>query len=127
MRRTQVVYEGETIGQRLGRFVALLGIVFVIALAVIVSQRFSAETLALIVGLLLAGVPLLAVVGLLFFVLIRQGRRPRNEPQQMMMPPIIMQMPQAPQNALPGDGGIWDFGQRQPATAGRSWDVLGED
>ncbi len=125
MRRTQVVYEGDTVGQRLGRFVALLGVIFVVALAVIVSQRFSAETLALIVGLLLAGIPMLAVVGLPFFVLIRQGRRPRNEPQQMTIPPIMLTLPQQPQ-ALPGDGGMWDIPQRDRVSA-RSWDVLGDE
>lgn len=125
MRKTQVVYEGDTIGRRLGRFVALVGVVFAVTGAVVITQRFSAETLALITGLLLAGVPLLAIVGLLFLVLIRQGRRPRNEPQQMMIPPVMLTLPQQPQ-ALPGDGGVWDFPQRERASA-RAWDVLGDE
>lgn len=126
MRRTQVVYEGDSLGQRLGRFVAFIAVLFFGGAGVVAASKFSSETLALIVGLLLAGIPMLAITGLLFFVLIRQGRRQPAQPQQMTIPPIMLTLPQQPQ-ALPGDGGMWDMPQRERAAAARSWDVLGDD
>lgn len=123
--RTETVYRDETpLGARLARFLTLLGIVFVVMLAVIVSQRFNTETLALIVGLVIAGIPLLAIAALFGFIAVKAGSRPRNESQQMTIPPIIMQIPQAPQNALPSD--MWNLPQRQ-TTGARTWDVLGEE
>mgnify|MGYP000420005180 CR=1 FL=1 len=112
--------ERPRLGQRLGRFVTLVGVVF----AVVVVQRLSDDTLALIIGLLLAGVPLLAIIGLLIFVLARRGQR--QPPQQMTIPPIIMQIPQQPQPpALPDYGLPWE-GTMQRA-GGRQWEVIGEE
>lgn len=127
-REREVVYRDETpMGARLTRFVVLLFAVSGIGGGAVIAARFSAETLALVVGLLIAGIPLLAIVALLGYVAVKASTRPRNEPQQMTIPPIIMQIPQAPQNALTDNGGYpWDIPQRQPATT-RTWDVLGED
>ena len=127
MRQVQTVYQGTT-GQRIGRFLALLGIVFVVSLAVIVSQRFSTETLALIVGLLLAGIPLLAIAALLGFIAAKALKR-QQQSSQMMIPPIVMQIPQPHQNAFPGDGGAWDTNdlRQRPGASLRQWDTLGED
>ena len=116
--------ERPRLGQRLGRFVALVGVVFAVVVAVVVVQRLSDDTLALIIGLLLAGVPLLAIIGLLIFVLARRGQR--QPPQQMTIPPIIMQIPQQPQqSALPDYGLPWEgMSQR---TGVRQWEVIGEE
>jgi len=128
-REREVIYKDKTpMGARLARFVVLLFAVAGIGGGAVVAARFSAETLALIVGLLIAGIPLLAIVALLGFLTIKGNGRQRSEPQQMTIPPIIMQIPQAPQNALTNNGlNSWDIPQRQPATAARSWDVIGEE
>ncbi len=116
--------ERPRLGQRLGRFVALVGVVFAVVAAVVVVQRLSDDTLALIIGLLLAGVPLLAIIGLLIFVLAKRGQR--QPPQQMTIPPIIMQLPQQPQQpALPDYGLPWE-GTMQRAGM-RQWEVIGEE
>jgi len=125
MRRVQTTYESEPVGWRFGRFVVLLGVVFAVTGAVVVTQRFQPETLALITGVIIAGIPLLAIVALFGFITLKIASRPRNEPQQMTIPPIIMQLPQTPQNALTDNGYPWDIPQRQPAT--RSWDVIGDE
>lgn len=128
-REREVIYRDETpMGARLTRFVVLLFAVLGIGGGAAIAARFSAETLALIVGLLIAGIPLLAIVALLGFLAVKGNRRQRSEPQQMTIPPIIMQIPQAPQNAITDNGGYpWDIPHRQPATAARSWDVIGEE
>ncbi|HOU16169.1 MAG TPA: hypothetical protein PKZ84_23950 [Anaerolineae bacterium] len=116
--------ERPRLGQRLGRFLALVGVVFAVVTAVVVVQRLSDDTLALIIGLLLAGVPLLAIIGLLIFVLARRGQR--QPPQQMTIPPIIMQIPQQPQQpALPDYGLPWEATMQR--TGGRQWEVIGEE
>lgn len=116
--------ERPRLGQRIGRFVALLGVVFAVTMAVVVIQRLSDDTLALIIGLLLAGVPLLLIIGLLVSVL---GRRQHQQsPQQMTIPPIVVQLPQQPQPpALPDYGLPWE-GTSQRA-GGRQWEVIGEE
>ena len=117
--------ERPRVGQRLGRFVALVGVVFAVVTAVVLVQRLSDDTLALIIGLLLAGVPLLAIIGLLIFVLTRRGQR-QPPPQQMTIPPIIMQIPQQPQSpALPDYGLPWEGPSQR--TTGRQWEVIGEE
>jgi hypothetical protein len=117
--------ERPRLGPRLWRFVALIGVVFAVVVAVVVVQRLSDDTLALIIGLLLAGVPLLAIIGLLIWVLARRGQR-QPPPQQMTIPPIIMQIPQQPsQPALPNYGLPWEGTMQR--TEGRQWEVIGEE
>lgn len=112
------------LGQRLGRFMLLLGVVFAVTMAVVVVERLSDDTLALIIGLLLAGVPLLAIIALLVYVLARRPQR--QPPQQMTIPPIIMQIPQQPQQpALPDYGLPWEGTSQR--TAMRQWEVIGEE
>jgi hypothetical protein len=124
MRRIETTYEGDTIGQRLAKFAALMGACFAITAAVIVTQRLSDDALGVIVGLLLAGVPLLAIVALLVFILVRRDSRPA-QPQPYSIPPIVLQMPQPPQqNALPDYGMPWNVPQRQKQ---RAWDIVGGD
>lgn len=119
MRKIETTYESDSIGQRLAKFAALIGACFAITAAVIVTRRLSNDALGVIVGLLLAGVPLLAIVGLLVFILIRRDSRPAQQ-QQYSLPPIVLQLPQ--QSALPDYGLPWSVPQRQ-----RAWDVVGGD
>ncbi len=94
MKRTTVHEEYEPLGQRLGRFFALVGVVFAIIAAVLITQRLSTDALALITGAVLTGAVLLPVCAFLGFLVLR--REPRREsrpeyPQGAM--PIVLQMP----------------------------------
>lgn len=128
MRRDTYTYEETSLGKRLGRFVALLVIMAGIAGGIIAAQRLSDDALGVIIGMILVGVPLLAIVGILLFIVARRETRPASpsqpQPQPMggmFMPPIIMQLPQQPQ--LP------DYGYEAPAQHGkqRAWDLIGEE
>jgi uncharacterized membrane protein len=122
--RREMIYT-EPVGQRVGRFLALLLIIFVVVAAVVVTQRLAAETLALIVGLLMAGVPLLAIIILGGLII---ARRPRRDNQTMTIPPIIVQMPQQPQSALPDYGQMLDLVQTSSSrNNNRAWEVIGYD
>jgi hypothetical protein len=124
MRHRRIIEEvREPLGVRLARFGALCGLIAAVLTGVVAAQRFHTETLALMVGLLLAGVPLLAVVGLLVVVLLRGGARARQDtPPQMTIPPIIMQLPQQ-QNPW-----NWNGNDDAPLLAGRrTWDVIGPE
>lgn len=124
---SMTVTQEERLGPRLARFVTLLGVIFAISAAVMVTQRLSEDALALIVGLLLAGIPLLGIIALLVFILVKVSQRePRQHAasqQPMMLPPIIVQMPpQTPQ--LPNYGESVSAPQH---SNGRMWDVVGEE
>jgi len=114
------------IGARIGNALLIIAVVAVAVFVWIATRRFSDETLALIAGLLIAGVPLGALA---LFVLALALRKPQREPpqQQMMMPPMVIQMPQQmpQQPQLP-----WyhDYGGDNGGlgSASRAWDVIGE-
>ena len=127
-----VYYEpprSDSLGKRLGRFVTLLGVIFVVALAVIATQRFNDETFAFVTGALFVGVPLLVLVIILGIVALKIAARPRHEPpQQVTTPPIIVQMPpQQPQQQPPWYGGN-GYHDIPPALSGaRAWEVIGDE
>lgn len=123
--RREIYAEREPLGNRLGRFVTLLGIVFVIAFAVVAAQRFNDETFAFVSGALFVGLPLVLLAGALVFLALKIAARPRSEPpQQMTIPPIIMQMPQQ-QPQLPWYNGN-GHDPSLPSNA-RTWDVIGAE
>lgn len=128
-RMTETVYQSDSIAQRMGKFLALLVIVFAIVTAVVVTQRLSDDSLALIIGLLLAGIPLLALIIVLIFILFRISQRapqPAQGAQQMMLPPIILQMPPS-QRQQPA---LSDYGDGDTFTAPpkkRRWNVIGNE
>lgn len=126
MRRIQYE-EREPVGKRIGRFITMISAVTAIVCVFLIGQRLNDQSLALVVGLLLAGVPLLALCIVLVILLLRSQKQsqppapaaPQPQPQQMMFPPIIMQMPtypQTPQLPWPGE-----------ATPARGWDLIGEE
>jgi len=110
--------------RRLGTVLALALLLGVGVFVLVVTRRFSNETLALIAGLLLSGIPLSFVMVLFGAMAFRQNR-PRHEPQQqMMIPPMILQMPQQlppPQQAWGGGNGDSQLTFGAP----RTWDVVG--
>ena len=93
------VQNRESLGGRLGRFVGALMAVFVVTGAVVVSQRLSEDSLALLIGLACGVTAMLPTLGLGFLIWRREEAR-----QQMMRstpaasPPVIVVAPQA----LPG-------------------------
>lgn len=123
--RREIYEEREPLGRRLGRFAALLLIVFGVTLAVVVVQKFSTETLSFIVGGLfvaaLVAVPTvaLAALGIAYFRF-RQARPPQ---QYVQTPPIIMQMP--PQ--LPYYGGGNGYHDTYTTGGRRDWAVIGDE
>lgn len=112
----------EPLGQRLGRFLLLLGVIAVIVFVVVATQRFNDETFAFVSGALFVGVPLLGFLTLCGFIVLKLTTRRSEPPQQMTIPPIIMQMPGQPQ--LPYYGGN---GHRDTYTTSgrRDWTVIG--
>ncbi len=125
MRRIQYE-EHEPVGKRLGRFITLISVVTAIVCVVLIGQRLNDQSLALVVGLLLAGIPLLALCIVLVILLLRSQKQSQPpapaapQPQQMLFPPIIMQMPTYPQ-AMPQ---LPWAGEPTPA---RGWDLIGEE
>lgn len=119
------VDDTPSLRQRLGRFMTLLGVVFTVVAAVVVVQRLSDDTLALIIGLLLAGAPLSVVIGLLVYLLTRRTSTQRQpSSQQMTIPPVIVQLPPQSQTpTLPDHGVPWD--DSTPRTTSRQWEVIG--
>jgi hypothetical protein len=94
------------LGQRLARFFGLMGAIFAIALAVIVTQRLSHDSLALLIGLtcgVLAMLPTLAL-GILVWRRDEVRRHERDQPPRQSSypttPPVIVVTPQG----LPGYG-----------------------
>ena len=101
----------EPLGKRLGRFVTLLGVVFTVAIAVVVTQRLSEDSLALLIGLA-CGVAAMVPTLLLGVVI---WRREMQQQQMSRMPtttpPVVIVTPQA----LPG------YGIQQPALSDTSF------
>ena len=142
MRRHQV-YDGppaysarEPLGKRLGQFVGLMGALFVVVVAVIVTQRLSRDSLALMVGLS-CGVMAMLPTLVLGFVVWRRAEARQQQQMQMQQrgpyggnPPVVVVTPQA----LPGYGqqAMGQYGDSQsynpwvPASGERSFKIVGE-
>ena len=132
-----VVPEPPSLGQRLGRFFGLLGALFVIALAVVVTQRLSHDSLALLIGLSCGITAMLPTLALGVLIWRREDGRRREQaqyaqqeqmraPQQPAPPPVIVISPQA----LPGYGQQTALGPPNPwATAPqeRTFTIVGGD
>jgi hypothetical protein len=97
----------EPVGKRIGRFLGLMGVVGVVSAGVVISQRLSDDTLALLVGLtcgVLAMAPTLGI-GVWLWRREEQQRREAVSQSRMGQPPVIVVTPQM----LPG------YGPQQPA------------
>ena len=94
----------ESLRGRLGRFVALVGVVFAITAGVVVTQRLSADALALLLGLACGVGALLPTLVLGWAVWQRQERQweRRTASVNPAQPPVIV-VTAAP--ALPGGSG----------------------
>ena len=93
----------EPVGKRIGRFILLLGVVFAISAGIIVTQRLSQDSLALLIGLSCGVAAMLPTVGVFVLWMRREDSR-RKEIQTHAptqgQPQVIVVAPQA----LPGYG-----------------------
>ena len=96
----------EPLGKRIGRFILVLGIAFAITAGVIITQRLSQDSLALLIGLSCGVAAMLPTVGIFILWLRREDtRREETRRRESQLSTSNQQQPQviviAPQ-ALPG-------------------------
>ncbi len=122
----------EPLGKRLGRFVALIGIVFTVALVVVVTQRLSQDSLALLIGLA-CGVAAMLPTLLIGIVIWRREMQQQQQTSRMPMatPPVVIVTPQGLPNygmqqpALSDGGYAWPWsGMQQPT---RTFTIVGDE
>jgi hypothetical protein len=127
---------GSTLGQRLGRFVALLGVTFVITATTVVTRRLSQDSLALLIGLSCGVMAMLPTIALGFMVWRREEVHRRSDTQHEMLqrqqgygaPPVIVVAPQA----MPGDyraafGAPNPSGSWMPQHSQRTFTIVGDE
>jgi hypothetical protein len=107
---------GAALGQRVARFVTLLGVTFAITAAIIVTRRLSQDSLALLIGLSCGVVAMLPTIMLGFVIWRREEAQRGAEAQQRQTgyggaPPVIVITPQA----MPG------YPQQQALPPNSSW------
>jgi hypothetical protein len=118
-------------GVGLKQIAVVLGLVFAVALAVVVGKQMSAEAMAVVVGVVCgvaAGIPTSV---LLLVVLTRRDRQRTEEVQrqrgQHSYPPVVVIQGGSPQALPPGSqGGYWPAQQPGPASQ-RQFHVVGGD
>jgi hypothetical protein len=109
----------------------VLGLVFAVALAVVVGKQMSAEAMAVVVGVVCgvaAGIPTSV---LLLMVLTRRDRQRTEELErrrgQHSYPPVVVIQGGSPQALPPGaQAGYWPAAQPEPASQ-RQFHVVGGD
>jgi hypothetical protein len=123
MRRKTVDYDvpgpvpGDRLplGKRLARFFGLLGALFAVAMAVIVTQRLSRDSLALLIGLSCGVMAMVPTLALGFLVWRRETARhppePESRPAHPPSPPVIVVTPQ----------GLPNYGDRSKALPAAPW------
>ena len=127
----------EPLVKRVGRFLLLIGGLFAIATAVLVTQRLSRDSLALLIGLTCGIAAMLPTIALGVLVWRREdARRSAREEAQTQQrsqpyatPPVIVVSPQA----LPGNGygqhpALGQSGQANawaPAAGQRDFKIVG--
>jgi hypothetical protein len=120
----------EPVGKRLGRFVTLLGVVFTVAVAVVVTQRLSEDSLALLIGLA-CGVAAMLPTMLIGIVIWRREMQQHASRMPTATPPVVIVTPQAmpgygmQQPALSDGGYAWPWpGAQQPT---RAFTIVGDE
>jgi hypothetical protein len=128
---------GAALGQRVTRFVALLGVVFAITAAIIVTRRLSQDSLALLIGLSCGVMTVMPTLGLAFIVVRREDAQRRQESHHDQAqrqfgytgsPPVIVVAPQA----MPGDyrtalGAPNPAGSWMPQQSQRTFTIVGDE
>ena len=111
----------DPLHKRLGRFVALVAAVFAITAAVVITQRLSEDSLALLVGLTCGIAAMMPTLGLGLLIWRREEmrreevRQQRAAPTPAVAPPVVVIAPQT----------LAGYGMSQPALAqanAQSWE-----
>jgi len=120
----------ESLGKRLGRFVALVATVFAIISAALVTQRLSQDSLALLLGLGCGVAVMTPTLGLGFLLLRREWARssaPTSSLPTIQPPVIVVAPPALPGYSMPSSytpsPAVWP----QPANTGRTFTIVGGD
>jgi len=99
MRRRVEYYDEDSLGKRLGRFVGALCAIFIITVAVVLTQRLSDESLAnvtfAVLGALACGAPTLLLGAGVIYIALRREQERRVSPAANVptVPAIVVQMP----------------------------------
>jgi len=125
------------LSRRLGRFATLIGAIFAVTAAVIITQQLSRDSLALLVGLTCGVMAMLPTLALGFLVWRREDAR-RQEQMQLQTrqqrtqpyatPPVIVVSPQALPSTLNGQPALQQPGQPwswAPSQSHRSFTIVG--
>ncbi|MBU0492993.1 MAG: hypothetical protein KKA73_09455 [Chloroflexi bacterium] len=114
---------------------AVLAVLFVVALAVVIGQRLSTEAMAVTVGVV-CGVAASIPVSLGLLMALGTGRLPGLRPagpaepvHRPVLPAVVVVTPGATQPTWPGlNQGAWNpWPMRQPLDQDRSFRIIGED
>ncbi len=121
----------EPLGKRLGRFMALLGVVFTVTVVVIITQRLSQDSLALLIGLACGVAAMLPTLLLGVVIWRREMQHQQASRMPTATPPVVIVTPQAlpgygmQQPALSDGGFAWPWaGAQQPA---RTFTIVGDE
>lgn len=121
----------EPLGKRVGRFIALLSIVAVAVGVVVVTQRLSQDSLALLVGLSCGVAAMLPTIGLaVLFWRREEARRQSMQQHTQASPPVVVVAPQGlpgygVQPSLPAPAQQVAPWQWQPAANERTFTIVG--
>ncbi|MBN1877945.1 MAG: hypothetical protein JXA33_27235 [Anaerolineae bacterium] len=112
--------EREPLRKRLGRFIALVAIVFALTTAVVVTQKLNTDALALIVGVTLGVVAMAPTLGLGWLVWRREVARTQAQVNHSVpaTPPVIVVTPFG--NGVPFPNDAYSS-QRAALEAGANW------
>jgi hypothetical protein len=125
------------LGKRLGRFVTLIGAIFAVTAAVIITQQLSRDSLALLVGLTCGVMAMLPTLALGFLVWRREDARHQEQTQLRTQqqhvrpyatPPVIVVSPQALPGTMNGHPALQPSGQPwpwAPSQSQRSFTIVG--
>jgi hypothetical protein len=118
-------------GFALRQVLVVVGLVFGIALAIVVGKKMSAEAMAVVVGVVCGVAAAIPTSILLLVVFTRKDRQPMDdvEPRyrQQPSPPVVVIQGGAPQALPPGpQAGYWPAAQPGPAV-NREFHVVGGD
>jgi len=134
---TYTVEQPVSLGKRLGRYVTLIGAIFAVTAAVIITQQLSRDTLALLVGLTCGVMAMLPTLGLGFLIWRREDARHQEQTrlqtqqqhtQPYATPPVIVVSPQALPGTMNGQPALQSSGQPwswAPSQSQRSFTIVG--
>ena len=122
---------GGGFGLGLKQALLIVGLVFAIALAIVVGKKMSAEAMAVVVGVVCGVAAAIPTSILLLVVFTRRDRQRLDEmesqPRQQSSPPVVVIQGGAPQALPPGpQAGYWPAAQPGPAV-NREFHVVGGD